>query len=585
MASSEKYDHESPPPTASDVVEHKKRSNTPALLVRRSSMGGKLPETVSSAYVLDWEDETCRQRLLSRAEDLLGEAVGRRRLTVIQGLPLDLVQILRDSLGVDPGFLEAHAGRRRHRPLKQDHGDCFVSFEYPELVKVDRTAIGPDLGYKPSARQSDLVDVMDEAPFHSMSRDGQAVIFCHASLWMSSKADILFLDRPIWNDPSSQLRKARRPLSVARSWQTKIDESQLDGTSVWNVLIAEGDEFPGLEDSLLRNFRHTNVVRQGLPDVLADAVYGKWLDLFETLPQSLDDASLFWQATESLEQNLDEARNQERRTTASDMQHPDWRHLLDRLQRRVTLSQMATTAPQTSWLPSTRGLTTAQPRTRDAGYLGNTRPPAGVEGHSKDDKEANQRALDRVTYLGGILLPFTVVSAILSMNEQYSPNGSRFWVFWVASVAAVVFSLLIIYLDQLRGLEVYFDVTAASAVESAFSSGGVTAQVYSSGGVTAAAAASMPQSRLRRPSRLNAEILVDMPQPGVGDVEVMADSAVNPTMLVQACSDGRKPKAWQRGRLGWGGAIKKVVGYYRWRGRTPMQLSSNGLERFRMENI
>lgn len=189
MSSTEKVDQQSPPPTASDAVEHTKRSNKPALLVRRSSLGSKLPETVSSAYVLDWEGERCRQRLLSHAEDLVRESVGRRKLTIIQGLPLDLVQVLRDSLGVHPEFLEAHAGRRRYRPLRQDNGDSFISFEYPELVRVHRTAIGPDLGYKPSARQSDLVDVMDEAPFHSLSGDGLSVIFSHASLWMSSKAD------------------------------------------------------------------------------------------------------------------------------------------------------------------------------------------------------------------------------------------------------------------------------------------------------------------------------------------------------------------------------------------------------------
>ncbi|TDZ74613.1 hypothetical protein CTRI78_v000556 [Colletotrichum trifolii] len=150
---------QSPPmtATASDAAEHTKRCNAPALLVRRSSMGNKLPETVSSAYVLDWEGNTCRQRLLGRAEDLLAESVGRKRLTIIQGLPLDLVQVLRDSLGVNAGFLEAHAGRRRYRPATvEDDGSNWVSFEYPELVKIERTALGPDLGYKPSARQSDL---------------------------------------------------------------------------------------------------------------------------------------------------------------------------------------------------------------------------------------------------------------------------------------------------------------------------------------------------------------------------------------------------------------------------------------------
>ncbi|KZL83858.1 cysteine protease domain-containing protein [Colletotrichum incanum] len=574
---------QSPPLTASDTADQAKRSNTPALLVRRSSLMSKFPESGSSAYVLDWETNNCKQRLLNHADDLLREAVGRRRLTIVQGLPLDLVQVLRDSLGVNPGFLEAHAGRRRHRPSRQDDGSSFISFEYPELVKTTSEDYGPDPGYKPSARQSDLVDVMDEAPFHMMSRDGQAVMFCHASLWMSSKADVLFLDRPLWNDPSSQVTKARRPLSVTRSWQTKIDESQMDGTSVWNVLIAEGDELPGLEDSLLRTFRQSNVARQSLPDILREAVYDKWLDFFETLPPcsqsgSLHDSSLYWQATESLEQNLDLAYNQERQPLIGGVRQPDWRSLLDRLQRRVAISRLGTsTIPQTpGWLRTQP--TTAALQTRDMNLPEQSRRPYPDDGgHWPDEKEANQRALDRVTYLGGILLPFTVVSAILSMNEEYSPNSPRFWVFWVASVGAAILCLLIIYLDQLRFLEVYFEVVAADKVESIYPSG----KTHSGHGF---AFMSMPKSGTRRPSRLTTEMFVDMPEPGMSDVEVMADSAVNPTMLVQQCKDGSRPKAWQRRQLGWGGAVKKVVGYYRWMGSKPVQLSPYG-ERFRMKAV
>ncbi|KAJ0168122.1 hypothetical protein CTA2_9612 [Colletotrichum tanaceti] len=574
MALSKDFE-QSPPLTASDMADQAKRSNTPALLVRRSSLMSRFPESGSSAYVLDWETNDCKQRLLNHADDLLREAVGRRRLTIIQGLPLDLVQVLRDSLGVDPGFLEAHAGRRRYRPLRPDDGSSFISFEYPELVKTARGNYGPDPGYKPSARQSDLVDVMDEAPFHMMSRDGQAVMFCHASLWISSKADVLFLDRPIWNDPSSQVRKARRPLSVTRSWQSKIDESQMDGTSVWNVLIAEGDELPGLEDSLLRTFRQANVFRQSLPDILREAVYDKWLDFFETLPPcsqsgSLHDSSMYWQATESLEQNLDLAHNQERQ--------PDWCSLLDRLQRRIAISRLETsTIPQTPGWPRTQP-TTAALQTRDMNLPAQSSRPCPDGGdHWPDQKEANQRALDRVTYLGGILLPFTVVSAILSMNEEYAPNSPSFWIFWVASVGAAILCLLIIYLDQLRCLEVYFEVAAADKVESIFPSG----TPHHSYGV---AFMSMSETGVRRPSRLTTEMFVDMPDPGVGDMEVLADSAVNPTMLVQQCKDGSKPKAWQRRQLGWGGAMKKVVGYYRWMGGKPVRLSLYG-ERFRMKAV
>ena len=38
---------------------------------------------------------------------------------------------------------------------------------------------------------------------------------------------------------------------------------------------------------------------------------------------------------------------------------------------------------------------------------------------------------------------------------------------------------------------------------------------------------------------------------------------------IQRRENGRANKAWQRRDLGWGGAVKKVSGYYRWRGCPP----------------
>lgn len=360
----------------------------------------------------------------------------------------------------------------------------------------------------------------------------------------------------------------------------------MDGTSIWNVLIAEGDELPGLEDSLLRAFRQSSVTRQSLPDILCEAVYDKWLDLFETLPpysqsESLHNATMYWQATESLEQNMDLAHDSERHPLIGDMKHPDWRDLLERIQRRVTISHLTMASPQEPGWPRTQP-TTAALQTRDMDLPDqSSRPNPENSGNWPDDKEANQRALDRVTYLGGILLPFTVVSAILSMNDEYAPNAPRFWIFWAASIGAAAICLLIIYLDQLRCLHVYFEVAAADTVESIFPSS--KHHEYESNGRIALM--SMPGSRLRRPSQLKTEMFVDMPEPGAVDMEVTADSAVNPTMIVQKCKDGSKPKAWQRRKLGWGGAVKKVVGYYRWRGGMPVQISPYGSERFRMKTI
>lgn len=81
----------------------------------------------------------------------------------------------------------------------------------------------------------------------------------------------------------------------------------------------------------------------------------------------------------------------------------------------------------------------------------------GGDGASSGGEE-NQRALDRVTYLGGILLPFSVVLGVLSMNEGFGPGRGLFWVFWVVAVPLAVVAILVIYADKLRLAEVWVAV-------------------------------------------------------------------------------------------------------------------------------
>lgn len=72
-------------------------------------------------------------------------------------------------------------------------------------------------------------------------------------------------------------------------------------------------------------------------------------------------------------------------------------------------------------------------------------------------KTANERSLDRVTYLGGLLLPLTVVSSILAIEGDYGPEGNNFWVFWVVSGISSLVAVGIIYIDQMRRVDVWVE--------------------------------------------------------------------------------------------------------------------------------
>lgn len=86
---------------------------------------------------------------------------------------------------------------------------------------------------------------------------------------------------------------------------------------------------------------------------------------------------------------------------------------------------------------------------------------------SESDSTADpgQAGLARVAYLGGMLLPFSVVAGILSMDAPFGPGNKFFWVFWAASIPLTVITLLAIYADDIRRLEVWVEVAADSLQE------------------------------------------------------------------------------------------------------------------------
>jgi hypothetical protein len=115
----------------------------------------------------------------------------------------------------------------------------------------------------------------------------------------------------------------------------------------------------------------------------------------------------------------------------------------------------------------------------------------------------------------------TVVSSVLAIEGSYGPEGDKFWVFWAVSVVASVAAMAVIYVERLRRLRVWFEIAADGVMET--------------GGA-----------------------FVD------GDFWWGDDEKEDEDVCVVRDGDG--VKAWKRGELGWGGAVKKASGYYRWRG-------------------
>lgn len=398
-----------------------------------------------------------------------------RPLITIYGLPAAFVPVLLDGpLDIDPSFVQAHAAGRRYRPtgVRRRRGAraarC-AHWEYPELVAgycQKDSRFFPEFG-------EGVIDLARQPVVRPVSdcTKGLAAVFCRASLWVSRDVDILFLDKPRWGE-GGPLRKDRRAEKSAGSIVSASQEHgpKDNGATGDNVAVAQWkkEEMPSLE-SILQDGLTTANKDSGVSQLLEETAYDQWLELFEVLTPRRRMAksgrtSLEWQIMRALERNFDMAKNVIRFHSGtgtaqnSSVGPDDWGGLIQRLRTRVEIHA------------ATCGITHKKAGKTDGGvpiheervtWVPRHRPPeadapSSSPSGSSDD---NQRALDRVTYLGGVLLPFSVVSGVLSMNESFEPGQPLFWVFWVATVPLTLFTVLVIYADKLRQVEVWSEVS------------------------------------------------------------------------------------------------------------------------------
>ncbi|KAF4982127.1 hypothetical protein FZEAL_2187 [Fusarium zealandicum] len=355
--------------------------------------------------------------------------------------------------------------------------------------------------------------------------DDEGIRICRASLLIKNRLPILLLDGLPSQIPSRPYRPSlgsrppsttTHPESVSHS-KRPPHRSELEN-ALWQALV---DTRP-------------------LEDLLAEIMYDAWLEALDSLPPLGDDSvDVQWTIARALETNADATRCMERRGEFSTITSADWTYLSERLQRRIQLS-------------ATIALSIQSQQARDE-------PP-----------DTNSRSLDRITYLGGLLLPLTVVSGILSIEGTYGPEGSAFWVFWLASGLCSIIALLVIYADRLRTLDVWMEVAAGEVLD------GLDLDNLhrhgSSSRYQASSYTSHSRSSRRRESNHSSN---GDPERGEAKYTTASDGGV---YVVQQRGDGSRGKAWRKKELGWLGAAKKMCGWYRWRGSPGLEFRMPGWE-------
>ncbi|KAF3070750.1 putative cysteine protease domain-containing protein [Daldinia childiae] len=523
-------------------------------------------DLLGPAYALEWMESQryCSRRQFRSAEELRTDIKqqakepqrfeSRRRLLVLRELPVDYVQVLRDLLDVDAGFIDAHVSRLSYRPLvrrRRDHGATqtrFVRFEYPELFTASK-GFTTDVKTVPPATGSRTrgEDNVEEPPLHVISEDGEGVLFRRASLWQCAKANVLILNRSTWT---------RRYYSS--------DPGQVLSTTG----LADGD-MSNFESLLYRGLAeewHDDSYEDAdIRSLVQDIVVHEWAEFFDMVSSNISPGmhqmtELYWQVHASLERNLSSAELCERllQGTGTPSLSPyssksDWESLLSRLNRHVSLlnhlAPISTQIPNTSpiipgSIPSpplekqpltTRGIPPSEmiPRHRHS-----------HSGNNSSADEQNKHALDRVSYMGGILLPLSIVSSILSMSDPFGPTGPMFYVFWAAAVPLVFVAILIIYADSIRKAEVWIEVA---------SNGGIS-DASEEKPETDLEGQALPYNRLG---------IAALGRGEDGEEAMGTDSFDEPAMMVEKLFKDAGSRKWQKEQLGWGGACKTALHIYK----------------------
>lgn len=528
-----------------------------------------------------------------------GAGGAARPLITIRGLPAAFVPVLLDSpLGIDSAFVEAHAEGRRYRPagVRRRRGAeaaRYAHWDYPELVAGYRQGMAQKKSFPGFMNSS----VAAELPGRRLglarrpvvwpvsdADKGLAAVFCRASLWVSREVDVLFLDKPCWGAKSALGRAnsggqfTGNNISVGQEHGSRGDGTKGDAVTITQW---KGEEMTSLE-RILRDSLSTARKDSGVLEVLEETAYEQWLELFEvlTLRRKVvrpEKTSLEWQVMQSLERNLDMARKGIARSheNGSDAEEglavvpDDWGVLMQRLRTRVEIlaatSQCAAHKKPGStaiWAPVHQERVTYVPGHR-----------TDKETPSSQGSDDNQRAVDRVTYLGGILLPFSLVSGVLSMNEGFEPGQPLFWVFWVATIPLALFTVLVIYADKLRQVEVWdqvLDPSGSDSGDQGSTKSGGGSKVQENDKEKRKVAPAFGVSRHSRPQQpapvtysAGGDVVIDLGAPAAEMQQVSAESSDQDQEVISSDEDAPAEASyhpgWEKKQLGWKGAAMCIL--------------------------
>ncbi|KAI9639955.1 hypothetical protein NHQ30_011685 [Ciborinia camelliae] len=384
-----------------------------------------------------------------------------RKLYVLEGLPIEYVQVFGVHFSVDVDIFDSHAMRKSGQlsklkfPAKPGNGSKVRAFA------LDHPEITSNIVPRPEETKSGVIgDFMlpcetIELP-QITSGNGLSVRLCHMTLVSFPIEDggetlLLLLENPSWTRRGEQFQTASYDSILARAIKSLPDEKQQWKPSQKN------DPALTLTDQIFDAIASPGgmLFWDDLTEVVTDIVIRQWrFTLGEVIEQACASRLVSYheihQICDLLESNIWTLERAETIWNPRyDGRMEGFKGLLKKAKRYTELfvwGQMLDEGLKTKTKVTNED---DDDEDNDTSSVASLKSGVHIRGGEVVDLETRQ-SINRVTYLGGVLLPFSIIAAIFSMGGNFQPGGDQFFIFWVIAIPVCLLTTALIYADSIR---------------------------------------------------------------------------------------------------------------------------------------
>ncbi|KAF7907787.1 uncharacterized protein EAF01_005373 [Botrytis porri] len=382
-----------------------------------------------------------------------------RKLYILEGLPIEYVQVLGLHFNIDVDIFDSHAMRKSGQLNKLEFLTRPGNEKQVRTFALDHPEIVANITPLPEANEEVVGDFMlpcQTIGISDESWNGISVKLCHVTLACFPEKDgsetlLLLLENQSWARRGAQFQTASCHSILANALN-----SLPEGTQNWRP-SRKHDPALTLADEIFKSLESPGriLVWDDLTEILADIVLRQWkfalgeviehacasrlipyheihqiCDLIESNIWTLDRTGAFWRPR-------------------YDTRMEGFKRLLEQAKRyaelfvwgQVVEEGLETKAKTESGSDNEDDDDTSSPTSSKSGVH--------IRGGETLDLETRQ-SINRVTYLGGVLLPFSIIAAIFSMGGNFQPGGDQFFIFWVIAIPVCMLTTVLIYADSIR---------------------------------------------------------------------------------------------------------------------------------------